>query len=264
MRGSVVTAVVFSILFGAGISSASEDLGQPAPLCRLNEFAWGLGYHNYVSEWRTDSEDVVTGNLRQRNYWIQVYYTFLENWGFYSRFGVANLRIDKLFTQLDPPGDFEADYGFNLTLGVNGLLYQAPGWGIGPILQANFYADYETVLEGKLREDLGGGMADVLTRYQGWRDINLGVAVQVDAGPLVLYGGGFGYWTTADGRVEITPAGGVREMYKATVDEKGDFGGYLGTRIPLGRAWSFHAEGQYKSDFSFSVAVSQQLGAYFD
>jgi hypothetical protein len=248
MKRIIAFALLASVVCGAGVASASQDLGQPAPLGRLHEFSWGLGYHNYKSEWQTDDEDVRSGELAQTNYWIQVYYTFAENWSFYARFGLANLKIDTLFTMLDPPKDFEGDYGFNLTLGINGLLYRAPGWGIGPILQANFYADYETELEGELREDLGGGMADILARYQGWRDINLGVAVQVDAGPLVLYGGGFGYWTTAD----------------ATVDEEGNFGGYLGTRIPMGRAWSFHAEGQYKSDISFSVAISQKLSAYFD
>jgi len=264
MKRIITVAVLLSVLCGAGAALASQDLGQPAPLGRLNEFSWGLGYHNYKAEWQTEDEDVRTGILRQSNYWIQVYYTFAENWEFYARFGVANLKIDTLFTQLDPPADFEAEYGFNLTLGINGLLYRAPGWGIGPILQATFYADYETELDGELREDLGGGEASTLARFQGWRDINLGIAAQVDVGPLVLYGGGFGYWTTADGHVEITPRGENPERHQATVDEKGNFGGYAGTRIPLGRAWSFHAEGQYKSDISFSVALSQKLSAYFD
>jgi len=261
---AILSAAIVSVLLLSGVSLASQDLGPPAPLGRLQEFSWGLGYHNYMSEWQTEDEDVGTGVLRQSNYWIQVYYTFSENWSFYTRFGVANMKIDTLFAQFDPPADYEADYGFNLTLGINGLLYRAPGWGIGPIVQANFYADYETELEGELSQDLGGGTADVLTRYKGWRDINLGIAAQVDVGPLLLYGGGFGYWTTADGHVEITPEGGNPQRYQATVDEKSNFGGYLGTRIPLGRAWSFHAEGQYKSDISFSIAISQKLSAYFD
>jgi hypothetical protein len=264
MKGLVAAVILASVACSAGAASASQDLGQPGPLCRLHEFSWGFGYHDYRAEWQTEDEDVRTGNLTQRNYWIQVYYTFTENWTFYSRFGVANLKIDTLFTQLDPPKDYEADYGFNLTLGVNGLLYRAPGWGIGPILQANFYADYETELDGMLREDLGGGEAGILARFKGWRDINLGIAAQVDVGPLVLYGGGFGYWTTADGHVEITPLGENPQRHQATVDERGNFGGYLGTRIPMGRSWSFHVEGQYKSDLSFSVAISQKLSACFD
>jgi hypothetical protein len=264
VRGLIAVVTMASVICAAGAASASQDFGQPAPLGRSDEFSWGLGYHNYRAEWETDDEDVKTGLLRQTNYWIQVYYTFSENWSFYARFGVANLKIDTLLTQLDPAADFEADYGFNLTVGVNGLLYRAPGWGVGPVLQANFYADYETELEGELNEDLGGGEAGVLARYKGWRDINLGLAAQVDVGPLVLYGGGFGYLTTADGEADITPAGENPRLYKASIDEKGNFGGFLGMRMPFGRAWSFHAEGQYKSDLSFSVAISQKLGTYFD
>ena len=264
MKRIIACAILVSVVCGAGVASASQDFGQPAPLGRSEEFSWGLGYHNYKSEWETEDDNVRTGILRHSNYWIQVYYAFFEDWNFYARFGLANLKIDTLFTQLDPVEDFEADYGFNLTLGLNGLLYRAPSWGIGPILQANFYADYETELEGELNEDLGGGEASVIARYKGWKDINLGIAAQVEAGPLVLYGGGFGYWTSADGHVEITPEGDNPERHQATVDEKGNVGGYLGVRIPMGRAWSFHGEGQYKSDISFSVAVSQKLGAYFD
>ncbi|MFC1800199.1 hypothetical protein ACFL2Z_04745 [Candidatus Eisenbacteria bacterium] len=263
---AILSAAIVSVLLLSGVTAhAAADLGQPAPLGRLQEFSWGLGYHNYRAEWQTEDKDVRTGILRQSNYWIQVYFTFAENWEFYTRFGVANLKIDTLFTQLDPPADYEAEYNFNLTLGMNGLLYRGPGWGIGPILQASFYADYETELEGELREGMGGVPGTVLARYQGWRDINLGIAAQVDVGPLVLYGGGFGYWTTADGHVEITgDEAGITRRQQATVDEKGNFGGYVGTRIPMGRAWSFHAEGQYKSDISFSVALSQRLSAYFD
>jgi hypothetical protein len=264
MRAILSAAAAVLLLLSSVAAFAAADFGQPAPLGRQQEFSWGLGYQNYRAEWETDDEGVGTGELRQSNYWIQVYYTLSENWQFYARFGLANLKIDTLFTRLDPPGDFEADYGFNLTLGMNGLLYSAPGWGIGPFLQANFYADYENELEGELRQDLGGDSVKVLARYKGWKDVNLGLAAQVDAGPVVLYGGGFGYWTTADGHAEARIAGENPERYKATLDEKSNLGGYLGVRIPLGRAWSFHAEGQYKSDISFSVAISQRLSTYYD
>jgi hypothetical protein len=264
MRAILSAAVLSVLLFSAFSAYAAADFGQPAPLGRHEEFSWGLGYQNYKGEWETEDEDVRIGDLRHNNYWIQVYYTFAENWQFYGRFGLANLKIDTLFTRLEQPGDFEADYGFNLTLGMNGLLYGAPGWGIGPTLQVTFYADYETELEGELRQDIGGGTAEVLARYKGWKDVNLGIAAQVEAGPLVLYGGGFGYWTTADGHAEVTPEGQNPERYQATIDEKANLGGYLGVRIPMGRAWSLHAEGQYKSDISFSVAISQKLSAYFD
>ena len=264
MKAILSAAIASAFLLSSVTAFAAADFGHPSPLGRQEEFSWGLGYQNYKGEWEADSEDALTGDLKHNNYWIQVYYTFAENGQFYARFGVANLKVDTPSNLFEPPADYEADYGFNLTLGISGLLYHSPGWGIGPVLQANFYADYETELEGELRQDLGGGTAEVLARCKGWKDINLGIAAQVDAGPLVLYGGGFGYWTTADGYAEINPAGGNPQRYRATVDEKGNFGGYLGMRIPMGRAWSLHAEGQYKSDISFSVAISQKLSAYFD
>ncbi len=262
---SMIAILTVGLLLGTiGVCFGSQDLGQPAPLGRLQEFSWGLGYHNYRSEWKTEDENVRTGELTHNNYWIQVAYTFVENWEFYARFGLANLKIDTLFTQFDPSKDFEADYGFNLTLGLKGLLFGNETWGVGGFFQGNFYSDYESEITGTLIDDLGGGEADVLARYKGWYDVNLGVAAQVNAGPLVLYGGGFGYWSQADGAAEITPEGGNPQKHNATVDEKNTFGGFVGTRIPMGRAWSLHAEGQYKSDISFSVAVTQKLGAYFD
>lgn len=264
MKGLIALSLVALLLGSAGTSLAAQDLGQPAPLGRNQEFSWGLGYHNYRSEWKGGEQDVKSGELRQNNYWIQVAYTFVEDWEFSVRFGLANLKIDTVFTQVTPPRDFEGEYGFNLTLGLKGLLWSRPNWGIGPVLQANFYSDYETEVEGTLRQDLGGEDATILARYQGWRDLNLGLAAQIDAGPVVLYGGGFGYWTTADGRMETTPEGGLAQRHKASVEEKNNLGGYLGVRIPMGRAWSFHAEGQYKSDISFSVALTQKLGGYFD
>jgi hypothetical protein len=264
LTGWVAVALAALVMGNAAVSFAGQDFGQPAPLGRLNEFSWGFGYHDYRSEWKTDDREVRAGEFRHGDYWIQVAYTFIENWELCARFGVANLKIDTLFSRFDPPGDFEADYGFNLTLGLKGLLYGDERRGLGPVLQANFYSDYEAELKGTLRDDLGGEAADILARYKGWRDINLGLAAQVYAGPLVLYGGGFAYWATADGHMEVARQGEGPETYDATVDEKGNFGGYFGTMIPFGRAWSFYAEGQYRSDLSFSVALTQKMGAYFD
>lgn len=266
MRYLAAMAILVSALLGAGTLYGSQDLGPPSPLGAYHELSWAFGYHNYSSDWEADTPGTPTPEIKQNNYWLQIAYTFVDNWEAYGRFGLADARIKEFFP-FDPPKDFEAGYSFNFGLGFRGLFYQTPTWGIGPVLQATFYSDYEVEEEGTLPEIALSDYAIVNARFKDLMDLSIGVAAQVNAGKGLLYAGVFGYWTDAKGWEEfqiIEPDPLPPERSRVDLNEEGNLSGYLGVRYPLGSAFSLHVEGQYKSKASFGITLSQKLGDFFD
>jgi hypothetical protein len=247
------------ILYATGLCYAAQDLGHPAPFADYGEVSFAFGYHHYASEWKTENPDVLTGELKQNNYWIEGAYTLLDKWEFYARLGLADARIKDLFP-FDPPRDFEGDYHLNFSLGLRGLLIERQRWGLGPVFQFTAYSDYEDEKTGTLPPDQDSEEAVIMARYQSWRDIAVGLAAQGNTQYVIFYGGVYGYWTSADGWAEVTPVEENPSRHQAKVEEKNNVGGYVGVRFPFTEAFSIRAEGQYQSKPTLTVAFAYRFG----
>lgn len=257
--------IIISILFITGNMAYAGNFGSPEPTANAGKASLGVGYLYYSSDWKPDDTSFfgIEGVWRETDVksdqvYIQASFSFVKNWEVYLRFGGADVKVENAFWGLK---DFKADFKPFGTAGIKGLVYNKGYFGLGPFVQANYiFQNFKDEISGYV--DLGGGTVVFVSdkrKYKHPWDINVGFAFYIKNEGISLYGGPFIYWGKAKIEDEISVSGSgisISDSDSTTYKEKGNLGGYLGVKVPLGEGFNLEVEGQAKKNLSVGAALT--------
>jgi hypothetical protein len=239
----VFIVILFSTIFSV---AQAGQFGPQEPTAKEGGFSVSAGYTYYNGKWKTGGDDYkVTQNLA----FIQGSYTFNKLWEAYARVGGANMKAEDIFATGESLRDKTQPFG---SIGLKGLLYDTPSFGIGPFFQASYlfgsYKDDRTVVAA-------GGTGTLDAKWKNQWDISFGLGMQTKINGFILYGGPFLYW--AQSTLDYTSTvPGSRSSLSYTFKEKNNVGGFLGLRMPITKKISIDVEGELKNNVAGGIKVN--------
>jgi hypothetical protein len=190
------------------------QLGPATPSADHGEVNLGIGYFYHEAD--LDEVDIE----QNRTYLHLGYVLGIEEeprWEVYVRAGAADLEA----------GGFDGDYEPFASVGLKGAFYEGPVFAWGLVVQGAYFYDYEA--------------NDGDIEIEDFWEIEGGIPVQVNLGPLLFYGGPVFFHSEAEAKSNL----GFTEL-----KEEDNIGAFGGLRLNLGKNVSIEGEAQYKSDFS--------------
>jgi hypothetical protein len=198
-------------------------LGPAEPYAKPGSFSLSGGY-SYVEQ-KVGSSGVGDVILKSNQYFVEGTYSPIKNWEGYLMGGGADMKVKD--------GDFKDDIRPFGGIGVRGLLYDNGFFGVGPVLQANFYSEWKDG-RAKLKD--------------AW-DVTAGLAGQLKhrSSGFILYGGPYAYWTKMKAEGPVT---------SETLNEKGNVGVFVGIKCPVNNQLSVTGEARYLDRWSLGGMIS--------
>jgi hypothetical protein len=262
----IVTIMLLSVSSSAVF--ALSPMGPPKALFGLNRWGVGIEYGNQtmdleavgiVSEIIVDPLDVLPSvkyehnidNLKSNILMVSVGYGLSDNWDAFVRLGLADAKgdIEQTFPDNAPPNEYK---GYDGSFGL--------GWGIGT--RATFWQDDKVSWGGLLQitwlePDSSSISLSGEPRFSGDAEIDV-EEVQIAVGPtwrvnesISIYGGPFLHFV--DGDLDIS--GRTVDMgteilmeTKGDIEEKSQFGGYVGAHLDMDENTSCYIECQLTKD----------------
>lgn len=211
-------------LFGAP-QTVSRDEGG------LNT-AIGYRYHEDVYN---DAADI---QFRQDEIYSQVAYGAKNIWETYVRIGMADLKMEDVFT------DNEKVF---TTLGAKAFYPLNNQFGIGAFVQGTYYlSDFNDKISRNRKIEI-----DNL-----W-DVNCGIGFQMTLPcGTRLYAGPYVYYAEAEMSLSSRVSGLGYARGDFSLGNKSRAGGFAGLDIPLAKGFHLNVEGQYADRFSAGAAIS--------
>jgi len=252
MKGLVrIIAVSVLVLFATSSLVYAGQFGPPEPAAKEGKVSIGTGYFYYSAKWEDEEGDEV--KLRSNEAYLQLSYSFIKGWEVYGRVGGTDIKFSDVIEAQPlfflPARDFKDGLKLFGTLGLRGLLYDSPKFGIGPFFQYSRY--------GSHKDDFIFVPEYIEAKFKDRYDISGGLSLQAKFGSASIYGGPVFYRARAEVEVNstniLTGATGTRSF---KIKEKGDIGGFAGLRLPLTKNLNFEVEGQLKSKFSVGGALT--------
>lgn len=261
----IVTLTLLSV--SNSVVFALSPMGPPKALYGLNRWGVGIEYGNQtmdleadgmVSEIIVDPLDVLPSvkykhnidNLKSNILMVRAGYGLNENWDAFVRLGMADAKGDIEYLFPDNASPFEYK-GFEGSFGL--------GWGIGT--RATFWQD-DTVSWGGLLQitwlepDNSGVTLSGEPRFSGDVEIDI-EEVQIAVGPtwrandsISIYGGPFLHFVNGDLDISGETDIGFRVFTEAEgdIEEKSQFGGYVGAHLDVDQNTSCCIELQFTGD----------------
>jgi hypothetical protein len=248
MRTATVLTIVIAVFALGSMALASAEFGPPTPVAQQGQFAVGVGYNYSASEWENEDADTVDEYCAKQNQmFVQGTYGVVNGLEVYGRLGMADATIEApLERDIGDPTDFEGDYELYYGVGVRGHFKSHLPVIVGAVFQYNRLSTYEAT------DFIMPGL-DV--SYEDGYDVSVGLSLEHVLSIGSIYGGGVAHWAKGSATAIIPDAGTITANYQ----EKGNVGGFLGLRLPLGSGLIANFEGQYKSDFSVSVSLGKVI-----
>ena len=229
-------------------------------------FSLGAGYFYDQDKLKPKEDGFPDIKVRQNVGYVQAAYG-MDRAAFYVRLGGADFK-GKL---LDVNEDFDTikdgmkPFG---TAGVNVSFFKTNGFSVGAFAQGSYvFGDYkdEYSTSGSRATPYGvaTGTDTTEVKVKNMWNVTLGLTGQVKAGPVIIYGGPFAYWTHAKVEAEVTSTGtlaGMTGTITTSADskytEKGNFGGFLGVAFQATKALTIGVEGQLRKELSVGANIS--------
>lgn len=227
MKKLVVLATV--ILISCSSFAFAGPFGPAQPGLKQGQFSLGPGFFSYNGELDGDVK------TKQSQAYAQAGFGITNNLEIYGQVGSADLEIEKVFDGQDFKDGFRP-FG---SIGFRALLADRQPIAMGIFAQGTYFDTYE---------DKGtfNGIAGTKVEFDQTYEISGGIALQTMIEGAVLYGGPFFYTRESDVII-----GGVSD----TVEEQGNFGGFLGIRWPLQNRVNIELEGQVKTKASVGGSI---------
>lgn len=228
MKNLLVLASAILLCFSS-ISFAGQ-FGPAQPGMKQGQFSLGPGFFAYKGELDGDAK------TSQSQAHAQAGFAITNNLEIYGQLGAADLTVEKVFDGQD----FEDGFRPFGTLGFRALLTDRQPIGMGIFAQGSYFDTFE---------DKGtfNGTAGTTVEFDQSYELSGGIALQTMIEGALLYGGPFFY--TREGDVKIAGVG------TSSVEEQGNFGGFLGIRWPLLEGVNFELEGQLKTKASVGGSI---------
>lgn len=228
MKKTLATALGFLLCF-CSISVAGQ-FGPAQPGMKQGQFSLGPGLFGYKGELDGDAK------ASQIQAYAQAGFGITNNLEVYGQVGAADFAVEKVFDGKD----FEDGFRPFATLGFRALLTDRKPIGMGIFAQGSYFDTFED--KGTFR-----GTAGTTVEFDRSYELSGGIALQTMIEGALLYGGPFLY--TREGDVKISGVG------TSSVEEQGNFGGFLGIRWPLLEGVNFELEGQVKTKASVGGSI---------
>lgn len=228
MKKNLAMAAVFLLCFSSG--SIAGQFGPAQPGMKQGQFSLGPGFFGYKGELDGDAKS------SQMQAYAQAGLGITDNLEIYGQIGAADLTVEKVFDG----SDFEDGFRPFGAVGFRALLTDRKPIGMGIFAQGSYFDTFED--KGTFR-----GAAGTTVEFDQSFELSGGIALQTMIEGALLYGGPFFY--TREGDVKISGVG------TSSVEEQGNFGGFLGIRWPLLEGVNFELEGQVKTKASLGGSI---------
>lgn len=213
----------------AGLFGAPQTVSREAG--GLNT---AIGYRYHEDTYK----DVADIKIRQNEIYSQAAYGAKNLWEVYARIGIADLKIEDVFTDNEK---------FFATLGAKAFYPLNNKFGIGAFVQGTYYlSDFNDKISKNKKIEM-----DNL-----W-DVNCGIGFQftLPCGTR-LYAGPYLHYA----ETEISLSSRVAKLGYArgdfSLENKSVAGGFAGLDVPLAKGFRLNVEGQYADQFSAGAAIS--------
>jgi len=222
------------VLMGMEGTCLAMTIGPATPLGKQGDFTLSAGAY-FAS---LDLEGNVEAS--QRLGFLQGDFAFTDNCGFYLQAGTADLDAKNVF---GGSGRFESDNQLFGTAGLRGKLKDFGAATLGAFAQGTWFDDFE--------DSATVGSTQTTVTFEGNYQYLAGLVVQGELEGAILYGGPFGYARKGDVTIAVPGSSA-----KASYEEDGNLGGFLGIRWPLQNGVTFELESQLRTRVSVGGTVS--------
>ncbi len=204
------------VVFGVLLLSAHTAVAGPfGPATPAEGTSVGGGYF-----YSSADLDVGDATLKQNRAYLRLGAGLSENFEAYVRAGVADIEIE----------EYDDSFAPYIGGGFKTLLMKRRNFVLGGFVDGDFFSDYDD------------GDLEVSSLYE----INAGLNIETVIEGAKLYAGPVFYVREMD-----LEAAGESE----TVEEDGNFGGFVGASWKVKDRFNINAEVQFKTDFSGGIEV---------
>ncbi len=289
MKKIVLTIVALFALNATAF--AAGNFGPITPESNKT-FSIGAEYFNYKQEWDVeDSDDSL--DTTQNQFSANLAYNIANKAEVTLKLGVADMTGENVFDATSPftgeyvTEDFEGNYEPFGTVAAKGIVYQQGVFSVGPFAQFSMYSPYEKdkTWTDSYTESYSywGHYYDAnyeaslkqTVKIENQYDLTLGITGQVDVLKndkmnVSIYGGPYYRLARAEGTViedkvmKVTNPYGSHDYISSnsvTVDleNKDEFGIFVGTSINVGYGVSINGDGQFSSEPSLGISITKSF-----
>lgn len=265
---SLFIVTVMLLCASNSVVFALSPMGPPKALFGLNRWGFGIEYGNQTMDLEADgtiSEIIVEpldvlpsveykhniDNLKSNILMVKLGYGLNDSWDAFLRLGIADAKgdIEYLFPDNASPFEykgFEGSFGLAGGIGTRATFWQDDRISWGGLLQITWLEPDESSIS------LSGE-----PRFSGDAEIDI-EEVQIAVGPtwrlndsISIYGGPFLHFIDGDldisGRT-VDMGTEILTKTKGDIEEKSQFGGYVGTHLDMDENTSCYIECQFTND----------------
>jgi hypothetical protein len=272
-----------SIVFISTMAFAASNFGSITPEANKT-FSVGTEYFRYSQEWSPEGDNESFKSI-QNQFSANFMYNINDKIELKLGLGMADFNGEDIFEATSPftgetvTEDFEGDYKPFGTIGVKGVAYQEGIFSVGPFAQFSMYSNYEK--DKSWSDSYSDSYVDCQAslketiKIKDQYDLTLGLTGQADVlksdnMSASIYAGP--YYRLARAKGEVTDAysadldsyfGSLSESYSESIsvdlENKDEFGFFIGTSVNVGYGVSINGEGQFSSEPSYGVSLTKSF-----